>query len=204
MAMVQNEIELIDYNGIQIFNSDIDILCDEYINSLSNPDMIYKPMCYTGMLEYIYKRLLKNILDKSKTGNNNDYDLLNNVFYEIYLPLCYKYLITPSVLGFTVFCHLSNENISDIRNGVYRSNGSKVNIKHNQIVKNWYTVCESGLYNKAVESNGIGAIFILKSKYGYQEQQTINVNSDSMITHESAEQIAARHSAAQLPEKIDL
>ena len=202
MAVNSTDIEIIKHNDISIYSSDIDLLTEEYIQTLDNPEMIYKSLVFSGLLEHIYKRLLSNILpDNNKP---NDYDLLNTVFYEIYIKLCYKFNINPSILGFSVFCHIDNTNLTDIKNGVYRTDGSKVNPKTSQLVRKWYTVCESGLYGKVASENSIGAIFLLKAGFNYSDTQTININTNNDLQHETAEQIAARHSGAQLPEKIDL
>lgn len=199
---IKNEIELIDYNGIQIYDSDIDMLCDEYINTLNNPELIYKATVFTGLLDYIYKHLVKNIL--SPIRQKNDYKLLDNVFRNIYLPLCYKYNIAPTILSFSCFIHVPNSYLSDLNKGVYRAHGEKVNPETNQIVKEWFDTCENGLLNKAISESSIGSIFALKALYSYSDSQTININTNTDIQHETAEQIAARHSDAQLPEKIEL
>jgi hypothetical protein len=201
MAVNSTDIEIIKHNNISIYTSDIDLLTEEYIQTLDNPEMIYKSLVFTGMLEFIYDHLLKNILADTK---QNDYKLLNDIFYKIYIKLCYKYNINPSILGFCNLCHIDNSNITDIKNGIYRTSGFKVNPETTQLVKNWYTVVESGLYSKVASENSIGAIFLLKAGFNYSDAQTININTNTDIQHDTAEQIAARHSGAQLPEKIDL
>jgi len=201
MAVNSTDIEIIKHNDISIYTSDIELLIEEYIQTLDNPEMIYKSLVFTGMLEFIYDHLLKNILADTK---QNDYKLLNDIFYKIYIKLCYKYNINPSILGFSVFCHIDNTNLTDIKNGIHRSNGSKVNPINIQLVKNWYSVCESGLYSKVASENSIGAIFLLKAGFNYSDAQTININTNNDLQHDTAEQIAARHSSAVLPEKIEL
>lgn len=202
MAVNSTDIEIIKHNDISIYSSDIQLLTEEYISTLDNPEMIYKSLVFSGLLEYIYKRLLCNILpDNNKP---NDYDLLNAVFYEIYIKLCYRYNINPTIIGFSVFTHIDNTNLSDIKNGVYRTDKSKVNPGTSQLVKRWYSVCESGLVGKVADSSSIGSMFLLKSVYGYSDNQTITIQQNDSLTHETAEQIAARHSDAQLPEKIEL
>ena len=197
---------IIAYNGIEIYQSDIDVLCDEYINSLPVPEMVYKTAVFNGLLDYIYKHLLKNIIksDNGKTNNSYDYELLDKIFFELYLPVVYKYNKTPTVLQFCCLCHIANSNLSDIRKGVYRSNGSKANTQNTQTVQKWFDICESALYNRAIEDNSIGAIFGLKAAYNWRDTQTITLETPSTIPHETAEQIAAKHANAILPEKPEI
>lgn len=201
-----NSIELVTYKGISVYASDIEIITEDYINSLGNPDMIYKVGCFNGLLDSIYKRLLKNIIvnDTGITNNSYDFKVLDDIFINIYIPLCYRYDIAPSVLSFcNNICHISAANITDVKNGTYRSNGAKARQENTQIVKNWYSMCESGLVDKTVNCNSIGSIFLLKSAYSYQEKTTLEIENGS-IQHETAEQIAAKHASAQLPEKPQL
>lgn len=201
MADINNSV-MLSYNGIEIYKTDIDILCDEYINSLSNPDMIYKSAVFNGLLDYIYKHSLKDIL-----GNKvkNDYQLLNNIFYNIYLPICYKYNKTPTILQFSVLCDIDNANITDIKNGIYRTNGAIVNNNSTQIVKKWYSVCESALLGKAIDESSIGGMFALKACYGYRDN-VIVTETPQQLAIETPEQIAARHkqNTLTLPEKPTL
>lgn len=194
---------IIAYNGTEIYQSDIDQLCDEYIDTLPVPDMIYKTAVFNGLLDYIYKRLLKNIIktDNGKTNSGYDFKLLDDIFYGIYLPLTYKYNKTATVLQFCCLCHIANSNLTDIRKGVYRNRGTAVNTASTQTVQKWFEVCESALYNRAIEDNSIGAIFGLKANYGYRDSQVITVETPSQIPHETAEQIAAKYANAMLPEK---
>ena len=193
------------YGDITIYSDDIALLCEQYINSLPNPDNIYKSNTFKGLLDYIYRHYLKDIDLRCKDkSNTNNYELLDKLFFDLYLPLVYKYNNSPSVLGFCTMCHISAENISDIRNGVYRS-GYPVNSQNSQIVKKWYQVTESSLFDKAVNESSVGSIFLLKSKFSYRETAPlIEVSNVEQI--DSPEQIAARHaqSALTMPEKPDL
>lgn len=199
MADIESNSVLVSYNGIEVYPDDIAILCDEYINNLPNPEIIYKSAGFCGLLEYIYSRKLKHVVI-NKPGKGYDFTVLDNIFYNIYLPLCYRYNITPTVIQFTALARIDNTHLGDIKNGVYSSNGSRVNPAHMRTVKNWFNACESALLGRAVNDNGIGAIFALKANYGYRETAP-SQEPQAIEAHESAEQIAARHSAARLPEK---
>lgn len=193
------------YGDITIYSDDIAVLCEQYINSLPNPDNIYKSNTFKGLLDYIYRHYLKDIDLRCKDkSNTNNYELLDKLFFDLYLPLVYKYNNSPSVLGFCTMCHISAENISDIRNGVYRS-GYPVNSQNSQIVKKWYQVTESSLFDKAVNESSVGSIFLLKSKFSYRETAPL-IEVSNVEQVDSPEQIAARHAQAALnmPEKPDL
>ena len=204
-AVIENA--LINYKDLCVYPSDIEQMTGEYINTLSDPSLIYKASAFTGLLEYIYKHKIKSILQANKQDNNNynrDYQLLDSIFYNLYVPLCRAYNITPKILTFCSVVGIDNSTLTDLKNGIYRVDGSRVNPATCQIVKKWYTTCESGLFEKAVEENAIGSIFGLKAGYGWQEANTVNIVTNGQDQHESAEQIAARHAQAQLPEKPNL
>lgn len=196
------ETALITENGISIYADDIERLCAEYVDSLPIPENVYKTAGFTALLVYIYNNCLKQVIVRRDTGYN--YELLDNIFYKIYIPLCGIYGFTPTVTQFAMFTGINSSNLTDIKNGVYRTDGAKVSHSKTQIVKKWYATSESALLNRAVDSNSIGSIFALKALYQYSDAQTIRVESASQEQHDSAEQIAQRHSAAELPEKPQL
>ena len=191
---------VISYNGIEIYKSDIDILCAEYAESLYDPTMVTKSAGFTGLLQYIYKHGLSELLKRDK-GKPYNYDVLDKVFFNVYIPLCSKYGMTPTIIQFSSLVHVDNTAISDVKTGI-RQNATNT---EKQTVKNWYDVCESALLSRAVDFNSIGGIFALKSCYGYRDNVVVQEISQAP-TVESPEQIAARHKQAALnmPEKPDL
>lgn len=198
------DLALIDLKGLEVYQSDIDVLCEDYIYSLPDPNMIYKSMVFKGLLNYIYNTKLKHIINTDKANHNNHYnfDLLDSIFFNIYLPLIAKYNIVPNIMSFASFVDISSEYLGDIKNGVYRVDRSNVSPHNVQLVKRWFNVCESGLADKAFNDNGIGAIFGLKARYGWQEAaQQVAITTD----HASAtpEQIAERYKQAEKPALIE-
>lgn len=189
---------ILEYNGMTLYADDIAVVCDDYINSLPDQSMIYKSTVFSGMLDSIYKRCIKNIIPEKY---NLDFTLLDNIFNNIYIPLCYRYNKVPTIIQFCILVNIDNGHISDLKNGVYRSNGSKANTANSQTVKKWFSVCESALLDKAISESSIGSIFALKANFGYRDNQTITLETPSQIPHETAEQIAAKHANAMLPEK---
>lgn len=170
MTMKLNAIKLTDEHGEEIYLTDIDMICDEYISSLPDSEMIFKAKTFVGMLQEIYNRCIKNIPYKAKKGCKYDYALLDGIFWGIYCPLCAKYGSTVSVFGFANFVHIGMGNLADIRNGIYRGSGYQVAEESTHIVKGWYDASQASIISNVLESNSIGGIFILKAAYGMVEQ----------------------------------
>lgn len=201
---VTTENAIFKYNDIVIYSDDINLLCDEYINSLPAPDMIYKSACFNGLLDYIYRQCLKRIINISKNNGKYNYTVLDNIFNDIYLPLCYRYNITPTVIQFTSLVKIDNAHLSDLRSGVYRTSSANVNPSTTQIVKTWYKACESATIGKVLNESSIGGMFIAKAVYGYSDAQTIKLETVDNDMHETAAEIAARHDTELLPEMPEI
>lgn len=154
---------------IKIHKNDISVCEYDYLQSLPDEAMIYKKSnIFLGLLEAVYKNVISVYIITDKTFNN-DYELLNNVFYDIYIPLVYKYGYTPSIYMFSSFVHISMSNLTDINNGYYRKDGSKVNSDTQLTVQNWYNTCKAATITRAIDDNSIGAIFASKAAYGMIE-----------------------------------
>lgn len=155
--------------GKIITQSDIQRTIDIYINGLRDPESIYnnKPMIFNGLLEAIYRRNIKYILPNTY---NLDYELLDSIFINIYINLCYTFSYIPSVLS---FCnHLVKIEVSGIytiQSGFYRPDGSKINNRFIEICKKWESFCTSDLFDNIAHNNSVGCIFIAKVK-GYTDQ----------------------------------
>lgn len=201
------ETALVKANNISIYKSDIVNVMDNYISSLPDPNMIYKSAVFSGLLDAIYKRLLKPIItrDNGLYNRSLDYKVLDNIFRNIYLPLCTRYGIVPTIQQFsTVLCNISNSALSEIRKGYHRTTGAKVNPNDSAIVQKWYELSESGLYSRAIQENSIGSIFALKAVHGMSDTQTIRIESNEIDNHETAAEIMARHGSAMIPQKPNL
>ena len=164
--------------GKIITQSDIQRTIDIYINGLRDPESIYnnKPMLFMGLLEAIYRRNIKYILPDSY---NNDYELLDSIFINIYINLCYSFGYIPSCSTFLIhLVHVSTINLFSIKTGFYRDN-SKVNNNTYSILKKWESLSNSDLFNNVAHTGSIGGMFVLKVK-GFsdqpQQQPQIQVN----------------------------
>lgn len=194
---------------IEIYQSEIDMLCDDYINTLPNPDMIYKSAVFSGMLNYIYNSKLRFLIDLDKKNNNinpklNHYEFLDDIFNNIYINLCTRYNIIPTVLHFCTLVDIDNNIIGDIKSGSYRANDSKVNPKTRQIIVKWVNVCENMTLMRAGNESTIGSIFLSKAVYGYSDQAPQQLEIINATDRQTPEQIAERHRDAKPPQMIEL
>lgn len=196
--MIDNVI--LTYNDIELYQSEIDILCNEYISTLHDENMIYKSTVFSGMLNYIYLNKLKYIIPDTY---KNDYSLLDSIFDNVYINLCTRFNICPSIIQFSVLCHIDNTFLSELRSGTYKD-GSRVNPDATQTAKKWYAVCESMLLSKATNESSIGSIFALKANYGYRDNDAPQLIQVTSATQNSPEQIAEKYRDIQKPILPDL
>lgn len=195
---------ILSTGNIEVYQSEIQQLCDEYIASLPDESMIYKSTVFSGMLSYIYRNKLKYIIYKSKEQNNintynNDYELLNDIFNSVFITLCTRFNILPTVLQFCVLCDLPRDMITDLKQGIYRHDGSKVNTRTCQIVKNWFNTCESMTLSRAANESSIGSIFVSKALYGYSDTPVQQLEIIDNRQSETPQQIAERFRNAEKP-----
>lgn len=192
-------------NGI-ITKSQLDMHIDNYISSLDDHNSIFQknPMVFNGLLEYLYKVCISKIFIRN-IGHSYDYNLFNDIFINIYIPLCYRFNYVPSITSFTShLIHININNIYNIRHGIRHSNDSdKVNIDTVEIIKLWTSLCDSDLFDNIVHTNSVGSIFTAKVR-GYSDQPNnmpmIQVNNYASIDAAQLDLLANDNgSPAQLP-----
>lgn len=196
---------LLTYNGLEVYENDILYVCDEYINRLPDSSMIYKSTVFAGMLKYIYRQCIRDIIETDRNNNTlkrneNNYKLLDDIFNNIYIYLCSLYNIVPSIIQFCVLVDIDNTTVSDLRKGKYRTNGMEANPANSQTVQKWYAVCESMLLSKATNESSIGSIFALKANYGYRDNVTQLEITNQQEQRQSAAEIMEKYRNAELPE----
>ena len=139
-------------------------IAQEYINNLDDPDEIKQNNgLFVGMLKYIYKCYLGDIIgNKDNTYIHYDYELLDRIFY-IYSDLVYKYKQNKrcSILEYSLFIQIDRQTLYNAING----HTKKLSPSEVYKVKNWFTECENTLTN----GNGVFEIFLLKSQYRYND-----------------------------------
>lgn len=199
---------ILKYEEIEIYDSDIEILEDTYLRSIKIDNINdLKVQQFNGLLLYIYNHKLKYILSdyKVKHHNRNNYELLDEIFYKLYVPLCYRYCFNPNIEQFcSILCHISLDNITDIKNGFYRTSNAKVNSDATHIVKKWYDTTKSGYITSVSAKNGIGDIFILKALYGLRDSDAVQQVIVSHDEHKTVEQIQEKYQNAEKPELLDI
>lgn len=182
-----------------ITQTDIQRSINNYLETLYKPEEIYnnKPMLFNGLLEYIYKHNIKHLLQYNETNNNYDWKLLNDIFINIYINLCYSFGYIPMLSTFIYHVlHIDLTYIYNIKDGI-RLDGSKVINNSSNYIKMWQQYCDSDLFNHIAQTNSVGGMFVAKVR-GYsdtpQVSPAITVNLTPNI---DAKQLTAI--AAELP-----
>lgn len=199
---------LAQYKELKVYESDIQILEEQYINSLPDKDDIYNVSCFRGLLTYINRRLIKNIVTYDIDNYNIlDFSVIESVFYNIYIPLCSKYHKTPTLqtffttivnIGYRYILHvLEQREYTKLKD--YESN----NNRYTALTK-MQDICISGTLDKVQEQNSIGGIFIAKSVYGINDNAPQVIQLQQLPGAEATpEQIAAKYKDIKLPPAPD-
>lgn len=112
----------IDEN-IEVYENNIYMLTDEYIDSLPDPNNIYNRITFSGLMNYIYKNLFKPSNTDIIQNNRNsiiDYsniELLMDV-YNIFIDLCSKYKQEYTKNKFLTMIGMSNDTIRNWEKGI--------------------------------------------------------------------------------------
>ena len=199
-------------NGVEVYESRIHELADEYINTLADPESINNnPSLFTGMIKYIYKYLFKPKRNDKVLYNSNsvldtgDIELLDNI-WNIYTELCYRYNKRPTLLNFSLLVGIGNDVFNSWIRGEYRAGENGASSPHCQTAKKWKAECESSLVDGATERNSVGCIFALKANYGYTETpQRIEITGANApaLSQEDIRQIADQARKETLPDILE-
>ena len=204
-------------NGAEVYKEKVLEIADEY-TAETFPDcaedeikmLMRKSQPFKGMLKYINNRLFKLKDGDIKYNNKNsnidysDIDYINRL-WDIYTSLCYRYLQNPTLLNFSLFTGIANETFSDWISGNYRGGTDGASSVHCQTAKKWQEECEAALYDTAMTGNP-GAMFLLKSNYGYTETpQRIEITGANTpaLSQEDIRQIADQARKESIPELLD-
>lgn len=184
-----------------IYQSELYRIEQEYTDNLPDPSIVNKSIGFIGLLEYVYSHLLYDIGLKHDNGTYN-IQIIDAVFDKVFIPLCARHNIVPTVIQFTNMCKIAHRNVVCIHTTGTDTNGKAVSFDTIQTVEKWFNSCESGLTNKVSNENGVGAMFLLKAQYGYVEQQHVVIDTTSNTTEDSSS-IIERHrmDTLKLPEK---
>ena len=179
---------------------DIQTAIERYKLILPNPEYLNtKSITFEGLIRYIHTNVIRPIIPES---NRNDYKLLDDIFNNIYIPLCNIYGFQPNIILFCLLCDIDYSNIGTIAQGRTSSGAQIANRELQAIVQKWRHTCESGLYSNVSNHSSIGSMFLLKSVYGYQEQQTIRIETDSSAPRLDTKQLQTLAQTDQEPQQI--
>ena len=168
---------------INLDDSNINRIVDDYIATLRDEDLIYsqKGNTFTGLIKKLHKQL--NITSEIY----EDIDLLNDL-WETYTELCYRFSQSPTIMEFAILIGCSRETIYSWQRGEYRQDiCAKFNLSRSDTVQKWANECRMGRYKSAAAGN-VGGIFLCKAVDGMAETAPIQVDASNM--HKTAEQIA--------------
>lgn len=185
--------------------------CDflDTLNGAQDPENI---AVFHGMILYIYRKcfmpdsndILPNARLKNTTLDINSPDALKSAWH-IYIDLCMRYNKTVSVIQFCAFIGIDYDTLIRYANGINKGTSQTIC----QIAKKIFSDAESATYGQAVDGNRIGAIFALKSKFGYTDTrpQEIIIHNGAQL---SASEIQNKYldllpdnSTAQLTDNSD-
>ena len=170
---------LVDCKQGVISKSDLENKCKEYIDQLPVPESIYNnSTVFQGLIRYLHRTLIKPIIPNT---TKHDYKLYDCTFENIYMYLLSIYGYLGNIITFCYLIGVDYKYISDIHmgnynNGLYKQNDCEINIDTLRIISKWYNSIESSYVDKVGNQNGIGAMFLLKSVYGYSDTQTVHID----------------------------
>lgn len=191
----------VNVNGIDVYLHDIYYYSDKYIAEeleLSRDDPEYRQTVadnFVAMILYIHDNIQK--------PSNDDIELLDSIF-NIYVRLCSKYRVLPTLECFSFLTGIARQTFTDWMRGDYRVMSS-----HGSTAKKWLDTCKSFTVNRLSNQRGTDAnlIFVAKAAYGMAEAVPTQPAEPQGIPQQSREEIAARHAGyigAEEPEKPDL
>ena len=211
------------HNGVEVYTSNIQAYADEFLERELDEER--REGIYNNSNTFM--AMILYIADNINKPDNNDVKLLDDIF-NIYIRLCVKYNMLPTLECFSMLININPSTLSRWSSGEYRTNiyyDSKGNyIKdfaawqlnhqgeqyraepstaHSQAVKKWKDICKNFLVNSLQNSKGVDAnkIFIAKAAYGMVETAPVPVANQ--VQHRTAEQIAADYGPQmELPGEI--
>lgn len=185
--------------GIEVYENKIWQLVDEYINTVlcihqEDYDSIekYKKDIADNRIDMFFY-----ISDRIEKPGNDDIELLDKIF-NIYIRVCGRYSISPTLQMFGIMVGINGMTFTDWMNGDYRRGTA-----HGITVKKWKETCGAFALDKLHNQTGTNAnlIFACKVAYGMAETAPIPAGQQNSIPQQSAQQIADRYkSALELPE----
>jgi hypothetical protein len=185
--------------GIEVYENDIYRLVDEYINTVLQvtPEEFDTQKEYKAVVADSFVDMIFYIADRIPKPSNDDIELLDNIF-NIFVRVCSKYNVLPTLEVFSFLVNINRSTFSDWMRGDYRTSSS-----HGTTVKKWFDICKNCTVNRLNNQPGTNAnlIFVAKAAYGMAETAPVQTAQQDGIPRQTAQQIADKHRAAlELPE----
>lgn len=168
-------------SGVDVYLHDIYYYADEYVEKEHKKDEDKVADYFVDMVFYI--------ADRIKKPNNDDIDLLDQIF-DIYVRLCAKYRVLPTLEVFGFLVKINNSTFSDWMKGEYRASSP-----HSQTVKKWKEICKSMVIYRLHNQYGTNSnlIFTAKAAYGLVETMPTPTINPHQIPEQTSEQIGAKY-----------
>lgn len=186
--------------GIEVYENNIYSLVDEYISTVLqvSPEDYETQKEYKAVVADSFVDMIFYIADRIQKPSNDNIELLDNIF-NIFVRICSKYNILPTLEVFSFLVNINRSTFSDWMRGDYRTTST-----HGTTVKKWFDICKNCTINRLNNQTGTNAnlIFIAKAAYGMAETAPVPAGQQQGIPQQSREQIAAKYAEyKQLPDQ---
>ena len=124
----------------EVYLSNINIYADEYINTVLcvSPDSEnYRKEVADSFVDMIFY-----IADHIQKPSNDDIELLDHMF-SVFVRLCSKYHVLPTLEVFSFLVGINRSTFSDWMRGDYRTATA-----HSHTVKKWFDICKNCTLNR--------------------------------------------------------
>lgn len=181
-------------DGIEVYEHEIYRLADEFIDKELNGD--------SDAVHNNFLRMIFYIADRIQKSPNDDIELLDGIF-EIYVRLCVRYQVLPTLECFSFLVKINRTTFTDWKAGEYRKDGA-----HAVTVKRWFDIYKSFAVERLHNAGkvDVNLIFVCKAAYQMREAapEMIESSNNDMLRL-NREEIAARYEAfKERPEPLEL
>lgn len=157
--------------NVEVYENKIWLLVDEYINTVlcihqEDYDSIekYKKDISNNRIDMFFY-----ISDRIEKPSNDDIELLDSIF-NIYIRVCGRYGISPTLQMFGILVGINNMTFSDWANGDYRTTTT-----HGITVKKWKETCGAFALDKLHNQDGTNANLIFACKVAYVDPLPVSM-----------------------------
>lgn len=168
---------------VEVYTSDIFRLADEFIQTELDGKRD------RDLLKSEFRNMVFYIHDSIPRVDNNNIELIDSIF-NIYIRLCAKCSVLPTLEAFSWLTGIDNATFSDWMNGEYR----KLTPEYSKTVKKWKETCKGSLVYDLTQKGGsdINKIFIAKAVYGMAETAPVPAEPIRRLEPLTSSQVVAR------------